>query len=223
MEHRAGADTNAGERRRRGRPPSVPADERREKIIEAAESVFLEAGFGAATMDDIARRAGMSKRTVYEFFGNKEALFNELIDHRRAGLPTSLDDHDAPDEELVDYLTMFAQHIMAPQQIALQRAVFAEHMRDPQRSRSLFDEAAQRGRGILSHWLTRQAEAGRVAITDPDEAADMLFGMTVGHIHAKLLLLGRDEQLSPDALRTRIARAVAIFLAGTRPDPNASN
>lgn len=218
MEHRptteASETARETERRKRGRPVSVPSDERREMIIEAAESIFLEVGFAAANMDDIARRAGMSKRTVYELFGNKQALFDELLDLRRAGLPTSLDDTDAPDEELIDYLTKLTQHIMAPKQIALQRVVFAEHMRDPERSQNLFNEAEKRGRGILSRWMARQIAGGRIAVADPDQAADMMFGMTVGTIHFKKLLLGREEHLSADEIRQRIARAVAIFLKG---------
>lgn len=217
MEHRPATDTSETERRRRGRPVSVPTDERREKIFEAAESVFLEVGFAAANMDDIARRAGMSKRTVYELFGNKQTLFDELLDLSRVGLPTSLDDTDAPDEELVDYLTKLTQHIMSPKQIAIQRVVFAEHMRDPERSQNLFSEAEKRGRGILSRWVARQVEEGRLAVTDPGQAADMLFGMTVGAIHFRKLLLGRDEALSSDKLRQRIAQAVAIFLKGAGP------
>ena len=209
-------------RRKPGRPPSAPPEERRAKILQAAESVFLAAGFGAANMDDIARLAGMSKRTVYELFGTKEALFSELVDARHGGVPDMNDKPDASEAELVDTLTELAMFIRSPRQIAIQRVIFAEYMRNAERSQNVFSHLARSGQDGLSRWIARQAGSGHISIADPDEAASVLFGMTVGHLHAKLLLLGQDPDLSREVTRQRIARAVRIFLAGTRAPAEAS-
>jgi AcrR family transcriptional regulator len=219
MERRA--ESNKGQRKlsqRRGpgRPLSVPSEERRQKILQAAEGVFLAVGFGAATMDEIAQRGGMSKRTVYEFFDSKDRLFSELVDHHRGGVPDINEDADAPEKELVDNLTSLAIFIMSPRQIAIQRVIFAEYMRSPQHSQNLFLQHAKNAQGMLSRWIAKQVKAGRMKVGDPDEAADALFGMTVGQMHAKLLLLGVGPDLSPNRLRARIARSVSIFLAGTQ-------
>src|ERR1700692_4440775 len=52
-----------------------------ETILAAAERAFLASGFGAVTMDRIAREAGVSKATVYAHFTGKEALFGAVIAH----------------------------------------------------------------------------------------------------------------------------------------------
>src|SRR5579872_3805528 len=56
---------------RRGRPCQIGAFERRQRLIEAAECEFLESGYGAAATNNIARRAGMSKKTLYRLFDSK--------------------------------------------------------------------------------------------------------------------------------------------------------
>jgi AcrR family transcriptional regulator len=67
-------------------PPAKPASnraeraaERREAIIEAAMDEFIARGFAATRLDDVAKRAGVAKGTIYLHFTDKEALFEELI------------------------------------------------------------------------------------------------------------------------------------------------
>ena len=55
-----------------GRPRRHTADARRAQLVDAAQDVFLEAGYHAATMSDIAQRAGMSKKTLYQLVASKE-------------------------------------------------------------------------------------------------------------------------------------------------------
>ncbi|MGP0180056.1 TetR/AcrR family transcriptional regulator, partial [Escherichia coli] len=61
-------DTHASTPKRRGRPPALSLDARRRLILEAAEEVFFASGYGAASMEEIARVAGMSKKTVYGLY-----------------------------------------------------------------------------------------------------------------------------------------------------------
>src|SRR5689334_21258020 len=70
--------TMATKRARTAKPSPVP---RRVAILEAAKNVFSEQGYELATMDDIAERAGTTKRTVYAHFENKETLFAAMVDH----------------------------------------------------------------------------------------------------------------------------------------------
>src|SRR6266436_9778432 len=70
--------TMAKKRARIATPSPVP---RREAILQAAKDVFSEHGYELATMDDIAERAGTTKRTVYAHFENKETLFVSMVEH----------------------------------------------------------------------------------------------------------------------------------------------
>src|SRR3546814_4647572 len=64
------------ETRKAGR--SRRQDERREKILQAATEVFFKSGFAGASIDEVIAKVGGSKRTIYDYFGNKEELFAEI-------------------------------------------------------------------------------------------------------------------------------------------------
>src|SRR3954468_14584778 len=73
-----------GAHRRRGRPLACPEPERRRVLLEAAAREFVEQGYAGASMDAVARRAGMSKRTLYQLFPTKDALFGAMAAGRIA-------------------------------------------------------------------------------------------------------------------------------------------
>ena len=74
----------------RGRPRQLDDAARRKRLVAAAEHVFVEMGYGAASMDGIARCAGMSKKTIYQVFETKQDLFVAVIDSRAFGLVVML-------------------------------------------------------------------------------------------------------------------------------------
>src|SRR3546814_7792021 len=65
------------ETRKAGR--SRRQDERREKILQAATEVFFKSGFAGASIDEVIAKVGGSKRTIYDYFGNKEELFAAIV------------------------------------------------------------------------------------------------------------------------------------------------
>ena len=65
--------------RKPARARKVEPGARRQAILDAALSVFAERGFEAARLDDVAARAGVAKGTLYLYFRDKEALFEELV------------------------------------------------------------------------------------------------------------------------------------------------
>src|ERR1044071_229392 len=71
--------TKASKGRKTGTPRDARKSERREAILTAALDEFSSQGFAAARLDDVARRAGVAKGTIYLYFRDKEALFQELI------------------------------------------------------------------------------------------------------------------------------------------------
>jgi len=75
------------------------------EIIEAAEEIFGERGYAAASMDDIAARAGVSKPLVYQYYGSKDGLFVACLSRLRAQLVESVAEVvlRAPDAERAMY------------------------------------------------------------------------------------------------------------------------
>jgi AcrR family transcriptional regulator len=70
----------------------VPRAVRRRQLVELGEELFLERGFAKASMDELARRAGVTKPVIYELFGSKEGLFNACLEGLALRLATQIAD-----------------------------------------------------------------------------------------------------------------------------------
>jgi len=203
--------------RSRGRPLQIPEAERRQRLIDAAEQVFLEGGYADTTMEDVALRAGMSKKTLYQIFPNKESLFAALIARHEETLIAAIDADDgtrSPRETLEDFLRQAAYQLLSPQRIGIHRLVIAETLRCPELARAFHREGPGRCKETVLRWFALQCERGRLQIEDVEEAAGMLFGMVVGEPHMRLLLCDSPPP-SKATIDRRVKRAVAIFLRGT--------
>ena len=192
-------------------------------MIDAAELVFGESGYSAASMDGIARRAGMSKKTIYLLFANKQALFNALIDSRREALAAimaseSCDESRAPEEGLKRFLRQIARFVLAPRQAALVRLAVAESQRAPELANAFCEEGSAKACSGLVDWLAAQHERGVLHIPDPQVAAKMLFHMVIADLQMRLLLGARCETQEKD-IDERVEQAVRLFVDGARPRP----
>jgi TetR/AcrR family transcriptional regulator of autoinduction and epiphytic fitness len=199
---------------RPGRPKQLSDEERRRLLIDAAEHVFLEKGYYAAKIDDIACRAGMSKKTIYQVFAAKEALFEALLSDRFAvlTLPVEQDDRE-PAAALEDLLLTVALFALSPRQISLTRLLIAEAQRSPEMARALQRQGLSRGEGTLEKWFALQAALGTLKIDDPVEAAHMIFGLAFGHLHLFMLMNAKSIPTRAE-IKARVRTAVALFLRG---------
>lgn len=202
-------------RLRAGARTAMPSAERRQRLREAAAQIFLRDGYQAASMDEVARAAGMSKRTLYQVFPSKAALFEETV---AAVLePIAVDVEPEPDADLAGALTGIlvaaARHLLAERQIGLFRLVIGERHRAPELAEVTLRVLASRGASALERRLTTEVEAGRLRLSRPEVAARMLYGMVLGSAQIRLLLGVRQP---PDLSEiTQLAReAVALFLDG---------
>jgi TetR/AcrR family transcriptional repressor of mexJK operon len=201
------------------RPRACPESARRHQLIEVAEEIFLERGYHAATVDDIARRAGMSKKTIYVMFESKAALFDALLSARLAPLAEPIpDDGRSLAQILVEFLSSVAHLVLSPRQIALTRLMIAESPRSPDVVRALRSQAVCNGDGALETWLAQQVRRGTLALCDPREAASMLFGMSIGELALRQLVKG-EPMPSEDELARRIELSVHMFLAAHAQTP----
>ena len=214
-------------RARRGRPCQIAEPERRQILLDAAEKVFLESGYSSAGMDDIARRAGMSKKTLYRLFETKESLFAAVIAARRATLDATIEAGECADVGMAeDVLRRFLGHIarflLAPRQAALYRLVIAESQRAPELAHAFHREGPSKARAPLSNWLARQNERGTLRVPDPVSAAAMLFSMVIADLQMCLLV---GEIRAPDdaLIEQSVNRAVDLFLQGARPRETETN
>jgi AcrR family transcriptional regulator len=203
--------------RMRGRPKPISEDERRGRLIQAAEDVFLERGYGLATMDDVSRRAGMSKKTIYQLFSTKQALFAALIAQYTEHLMTPIKSDDGtrgPRAVLEDFLRQLARFVLSPRQVAMHRLVISEALRTPELAQSFCREAMDQGKCTLVEWFERQRQRGLINVEDAEEAASMLCGFVISEPQMRLLY-GRDEPPTWAMIDQRVQRGLDVFFRGT--------
>lgn len=207
------------------RPSCVPpadAEAMRARIFAAAEAAFSAEGFHVATMDGIARRAGCSKKTIYKLFGSKEDLFLGLLDRSKEAVHRiRIDRAKEPEAALAEFLEESSRVILSPGAVSRRRMIMAEYTHSP----ALLAAAERRGTGTarlaLEAYLAELERGGGHEIGDAREAAQMLMGMALGAFHHRLLL-GVIPAPPAEAVRRRIARAVRIYLRGTRREAAAA-
>ena len=195
--------------------------ERHRALREAAETVFLNKGYAAAHMDDVAQAAGMSKRTLYQIFPSKAALFEAVVESYLAPLridTAALEDEPDIATALTATLEAAARHLLAPRQSGILRLVIAEVNRSPELADAFHRAGPGCGASSLERLIAAEAAKGRLRVSDPQCAASMLYAMAIGATHIKMLLGLRDPPDEAEISR-QVREAVAVFLDGARVRP----
>jgi AcrR family transcriptional regulator len=204
------------------RNPGTATDEesaKRRQIVAGAHAVFLAQGFDAASMNDIARAAGVSKGTLYVYFDSKEALFEAIVDEEceaQAEGIFELDPNDRDVESVLDRLGVaFVRFLCRPQKASAIRTVIAIADRMPDLGRKFYERGPARGIAQLADYLTAQVEAGVLAIEDCELAAAQ-FIETCHAMLFKPVLFNFAPAPSPQQIERVVRNAVKIFLAAYR-------
>jgi AcrR family transcriptional regulator len=192
-------------------------DQRRRQLIAAAGDVFLRKGYHATTMADIARFAGMSKRTVYQIFAAKTGLFDALLTDWFAPFTVPVETGGRPaGDVLTDLLNRVVTFALSDRQISMTRLLIAEASLSEDIAKALDRQGLGRGKGALEQFLAAQAALGTFRIADPADAAALLFHSAAGDFVFGLLLRTRPAPSEAD-VAARVKRAVAVFLRDADP------
>jgi TetR/AcrR family transcriptional regulator of autoinduction and epiphytic fitness len=195
--------------------PQTRSELKHQAIIDAAAYEFREAGFAATSMDRIAERAGVSKRTVYNHFANKDALFEAILEVLWTRAHQAVDVEYDPDVALADQLAGIAGRkldvVADPNYIGLARALMGEAIRSPGFLESKWSELSAL-EGGLTRWIQAAADDGRLETADPGFAAEQFAALLKAFSLWPQVAAG---QAAPDAAERRrvIDESVAMFLA----------
>lgn len=204
-------ESASGEDDARGREESA----KRRQILDGARDVFLKDGFDAASMNEIARRAGVSKGTLYVYFASKEALFEALIwdEKREQAEQTCRADHADPDvaKVLRGVGERLLERMLRPSSIAHLRIVAAVAPKFPSIGQAFYEAGPLLGRTRLGAYLRAQVEAGVIEIDDVDQAACVFLDLCKSMLHLPVLL-GVRSRPSEAEIAAHVAAMVAIFL-----------
>jgi AcrR family transcriptional regulator len=210
------------ERRCRGRPQLRPDDETRQIIYEAARHEFAANGYAATSTETLARRAGVSTKTLYRLMPNKAALFEDMVSDRQAKFLSDFELHVTDDADIETGLNAalmaYADLALDPDVVALQRIILQETGQFPELAAAFYDKGIVRTAAALSNWLRLQVRRGLIELDNAEEAAGMLIGM-VASAPQRAALYGGEKLPSRAQTSARVRRCVTLFLRGCEVKP----
>lgn len=196
--------------RRRGQ-----IDERKsEAILDAAAALFADKGL-QAKMDEIARLAGVSKQTVYNRFASKLEIAQALAKKRVEDIVAPLRGSGDPQTVLEALALTLLDKVCSGDKTASIRAVALMSGEAPEIARAIYEAGPRQSLKEIAGWLAEQTRAGRLAVSDPDGAAEMFAGLVLGHAHLRAML--DAPQLPAEHRPGRAREAARVFLAAYGP------
>ena len=187
--------------------------EKEQRILAAALRVFSSQGYSGAVLDHIAAEAGVSKPTLYQYFGNKEALFSAVLDDatgqflqpftKTAGKPMVT--------VLLDFGFHYADFVLRPDLLSLTRLVIGEAERFPEIRRNYHRSSPQQAlSGIIAYLQTLTAE-GKLEVEDFELAANDLWSLMLStpldfYLHIP------DLAMSPAEIHRYLFNGIRVFL-----------
>ncbi|HYI86973.1 MAG TPA: TetR/AcrR family transcriptional regulator [Burkholderiales bacterium] len=179
----------------------------RERVLRAATSSFLARGYGSS-IDDIARRAGVARQTVYQHFASKDELFKAVAGDLAKRVLVELEGEDVR-RSLLRFGLEYRKRALGAQGIATFRTLVPEVPRFRALARNMYANTAGEMVRRLAEFLQQ-----KLNVPDPEFAAEMLLSMLTGHDRLKRLFAVAPGAESEAA---RTARIVDLFLKAHQP------
>jgi len=187
------------------------------RLLDAAGKFFMERGFEATSMGEIARYARASKETFYRHFPGKEDLFKAVVIRGArmvAGeLSAVLLTHETPEKALAAFGELFLDRILAKGSISFQRMMMMERERFPELVQNLRADGRERLRASLASYLDEQVARGRLRKMDSAVGARQFLDLVAADMIFAATRCGRPKP-GKAQIRQRVKEAVDCFLHG---------
>jgi AcrR family transcriptional regulator len=188
-----------------------------DRLLDAAAAVFMEKGFDATSMGEIAKHAHASTETFYRHFPTKEKLFERVLlrrtEHLKGKLISALTSNEAPEKALAAFGELGLSLLLAPEMLALHRILVMEKGRFPDVVASFYAQGPARVEAALAAYLAEQIKKGTLRKMNPDVGARQFFDLVVPEF-----LFGINLNLRPSPtkaeMRQRVKDAIDCFLHG---------
>ena len=198
------------------------------QILDGARAAFLELGYEGASTDEITRRAGVSKGTLYNYFPDKKALFKAFVERECAAQAMRIIDKGVEAKTIEDALRVMAigyvELMLSPFLMGIFRIVVAEAERFPELARVFYDSGPEIAHRKLSHILAAAVARNELKIDDIDLAAHQFAGLCRAELFFKLLFCIKQSFTREEMERIAYG-AVDAFLktygTGARAAPTA--
>jgi TetR/AcrR family transcriptional repressor of mexJK operon len=203
--------------RKTGRPRRADALLLRERILKVATDQFLDEGYGSTSIESVAARAGISKRTFYDRFEDKAALFaavvHRIIEQIRPPATVPLLAGASLAEILQRLAGLILRAALSPQALALHRLVTGESSRFPELAYAVESEGRQsEATELIAGLLARAQRNAKIGTADQRFAADQFIYMVVTLPQRRALGFGLP--MTPAELDAWAHKVVILFLEG---------
>lgn len=193
---------------------------RRQRLLEAAIRLFAAKGFEATTLTDLVNEAGGSRTSLYEYFGDKEGLLRavtvEHCDRLLADLAALRPDPSMTPEVALRRMGLrFVGGLMDEETMAVLRILIAEGSKFPEMGEFVLRRGPDSVVERTAEYLLDLAEAGKLRIDHPEEAARAFIGLLIGDILLRRLI-SPASRMSQKAVEEHVERSVDMFLTGVR-------
>ncbi len=212
-------------------PPEIPefaasaagyarAERKVAQVLDGARAIILARGFEGATVDDIAREAGVSKATMYRYYPDKAAIFaavmqRDCCQQENALLGVETEGRSLHDI-LVDIGERFIGFVLSPDTLRMFRTAVAETERFPEVGQAFFASGPDRGRVWLGPILAGASARGEIEIDCPNLAAERFFALLKADLFLRKLF-GVPHLDTETDLSAHVARTVHAFLRMVAP------
>ncbi|MCD5992842.1 TetR/AcrR family transcriptional regulator [Pseudomonas sp. CDFA 602] len=199
----------------------VRTEARREAIIDAAASVFLEMGYERTSMNEVTKRMGGSKATIYSYFPSKEDLFIAVVNRHAtshlADAVSELSTYNEREVDLRDILVRFGERmlmVLINDNTALDvyRMVVAESGRS-NIGMMFYESGPRECLQTIATLMTFAMERGQLRAADPEIAALQLTALLTAETEIRLYQQS-PEPLSAENIHLMVSRAVDTFMLG---------
>src|SRR5262245_33807376 len=195
--------------------------ERRDAILKAALEEFAASGFAATRLDDVARRAGVAKGTIYLYFRDKESLFQELVRATLSPVIGTIETaqiRDIPARAIAETIAdIFAREIFGTQRKDVLRLIITEGARFPKIAEFYYHEVIERVVTALRAMLSRAVARGEL----PSDALVRFPQLLVAPALMALVWNGMFDRFAPLDIR-ELMRAHIELLFGDKPSQDNS-
>src|SRR5436305_8204352 len=196
------------------KPRSLPAETRRAAILAAALEEFTARGYEGARLDDVAKRAGVAKGTIYLYFADKETLFQELVRSMVSPVLGTLEQIPKADISarllIETLLTTFVREVYGTRRRDIIRLILSEGPRFPAIAEFYYREVIARVLAILRPILKRAAERGEL----PDDALARFPQLIVAPMLVAIMWHGLFDKFDPLDVDAMARAHVGILFAG---------
>jgi AcrR family transcriptional regulator len=188
-----------------------------DRLLEAANQFFMEKGFEATSMGEIAKHAHASKETFYRHFPTKEELFQRALLRRAEQIATEfgsvLLSQAPPEIALAKFGQVVLERLLTPEAMSFRRVMMMESVRFPELHKSLHARGPARVNTALAHYLEDQVSKGRLRQMNSTVAARQFIDLVAADMTIEASVHSMPKPTTSE-MRQRVNEALDCFLHG---------